>query len=70
MGKTGSGLTLDGSKSGVKIGIKRKSGNATAVQAFVFAVSNSVVTIMNNMLTDVQQEKNFLLTLGVRRRVK
>ena len=52
--KAASGLTLDGSKNGVKIGIKRAS-NAPAVKAFVFAVSNSVVTIMNNVLTDVQQ---------------
>ena len=52
--KAASGLTLDGSKNGVKIGIKRASG-APAVKAYVFAISNSVVTIMNNMLTDLQQ---------------
>ena len=52
--KAASGLTLDGSKNGVKIGIKRASG-APAVKAYVFTISNSVITIMNNMLTDIQQ---------------
>ena len=54
MDKAASGLTLDGSKNGGKIGIKRAS-NCPKVKAYVFAVSNSVVTIMNNMLADVQQ---------------
>ena len=52
--KAASGLTLDGSKNGVKVAIKRESG-APEVEAYVFTVTNSVVTIMNNMLVDEQQ---------------
>ena len=52
--KAASGLTLDGSRNGVKIGIKRAS-TCPKVKAYVFAISNSVITIMNNMLTDIQQ---------------
>ena len=53
--KAASGLTLDGSKSGVKIGIKRASG-APAVQAYIF-ISPKLEFSMNLHVASIHFKK-------------
>ena len=50
----GGGFTLDSTRDGVKLEIRRKTGGSGKITCYVYVVSDAIVEIMNSGLSSVK----------------
>ena len=50
----GGGFTLDSTRDGVKLEIRRKAGGSGKITCYMYVVSDAIVEIMNNGLSSIK----------------